>query len=250
MILATPTGSTAYAFSAGGPILSPLVDAILLTPVAPHSLFNRTVVIDPAERLSIPGRGGQHLRRQPRRSRVHARARSVGRRGVPRRGAGAPRPARPSTSTRGSGRSSTWTSPHPGDALRGGGAALRTLRGVLPTLEELRIRDVGVIDEVTLHLAPGLNVLTGETGAGKTMVVSALELLLGARADADRVRAGAPAAVVEGRIHPLPAPRRSGSTRPTTTSSSRVRSPGRASGHAQPRADRRATSPPCPRSPR
>jgi NAD+ kinase len=61
MVLATPTGSTAYAFSAGGPILSPLVEAILLTPVAPHSLFDRTVVIDPAERLSIrpvPGDNG------------------------------------------------------------------------------------------------------------------------------------------------------------------------------------------------
>jgi DNA repair protein RecN (Recombination protein N) len=71
-------------------------------------------------------------------------------------------------------------------------------------LEELLIRDVGVIDEVTLHLAPGLNVLTGETGAGKTIVVSALELLLGARADADLVRAGAQIAVVEGRFHPVP----------------------------------------------
>ena len=71
-------------------------------------------------------------------------------------------------------------------------------------LEELLIRDVGVIDEVTLRLASGFNVLTGETGAGKTIVVSALELLLGARADADRVRAGAAAAVVEGRIHPPP----------------------------------------------
>lgn len=67
------------------------------------------------------------------------------------------------------------------------------------------IRDVGVIDEVTLRLAPGLNVLTGETGAGKTIVVSALELLLGARADAGRVRAGARIALVEGRFHPAPA---------------------------------------------
>lgn len=71
-------------------------------------------------------------------------------------------------------------------------------------LEELLIRDVGVIEEVTLRLAPGLNVLTGETGAGKTIVVSALELLLGARADADRVRAGARMAIIEGRIHPVP----------------------------------------------
>lgn len=53
VILATPTGSTAYAFSAGGPILSPRVDAILLTPVASHSLFDRTVVIDPGEALAV-----------------------------------------------------------------------------------------------------------------------------------------------------------------------------------------------------
>lgn len=59
IISATPTGSTAYAFSAGGPILSPLVDAILLTPVAPHSLFNRTIVVDPNESLSVRPVGGE-----------------------------------------------------------------------------------------------------------------------------------------------------------------------------------------------
>ena len=74
-----------------------------------------------------------------------------------------------------------------------------------PVLTELRIRNVGVIDDVTLTFGPGLNVLTGETGAGKTMVVSALELLLGARADADRVRSGAGTAVVEGALRPPPA---------------------------------------------
>lgn len=45
MVVATPTGSTAYAFSAGGPILSPRVRATLVTPVAPHSVFGRTVVV-------------------------------------------------------------------------------------------------------------------------------------------------------------------------------------------------------------
>lgn len=53
VICATPTGSTAYAFSAGGPILSPRVDAILLVPVASHSLFSRTLVVDPSETLSV-----------------------------------------------------------------------------------------------------------------------------------------------------------------------------------------------------
>jgi len=67
-------------------------------------------------------------------------------------------------------------------------------------LGELRIRDLGVIDDARLEVAPGLNVLTGETGAGKTMVVGALTLLLGERADVGAVRAGQPAALVEGRL--------------------------------------------------
>src|ERR671921_836005 len=54
-------------------------------------------------------------------------------------------------------------------------------------LEELRIRDLGVITDATLPLGPGLSVVTGETGAGKTMVVTAVGLLLGARSDAAAV---------------------------------------------------------------
>ncbi|MEZ5095398.1 MAG: AAA family ATPase [Nocardioides sp.] len=65
-------------------------------------------------------------------------------------------------------------------------------------IEELRIASLGVIESSTLELGPGLTVLTGETGAGKTMVVTALALLLGARADSGQVRAGARAARVEG----------------------------------------------------
>jgi DNA repair protein RecN (Recombination protein N) len=67
-------------------------------------------------------------------------------------------------------------------------------------LEEMRIRGLGVIGEAVLELGPGLTVVTGETGAGKTMVVTGLGLLLGARADPGAVRTGAPAAVVEGLI--------------------------------------------------
>ncbi len=64
-------------------------------------------------------------------------------------------------------------------------------------LLELRLRNVAVIESVTLPLASGLNVLTGETGAGKSLIVGALGLLLGERAAADRIRAGADKAVVE-----------------------------------------------------
>ena len=71
-------------------------------------------------------------------------------------------------------------------------------------LEQMHIRDIGVIDDVTVDLAPGLTVLTGETGAGKTMVVAALELLLGARAESHQVRAGADRALVEGQFAPAP----------------------------------------------
>jgi DNA repair protein RecN (Recombination protein N) len=67
-------------------------------------------------------------------------------------------------------------------------------------LAELRVEQLGVIDELRIVLAPGLTVLTGETGAGKTLVVEALELLLGGRADPSMVRAGADEAVVEGRF--------------------------------------------------
>lgn len=65
-------------------------------------------------------------------------------------------------------------------------------------LAELRLSGLGVIEEATLPLHPGLNVVTGETGAGKTMVVSGLLLLFGARADSALVRAGVTSAHVEG----------------------------------------------------
>jgi DNA repair protein RecN (Recombination protein N) len=67
-------------------------------------------------------------------------------------------------------------------------------------LQEIRIQNLGVIDDAVLALHPGLNVITGETGAGKTMVVWGLGLLLGARADTGLVRAGSGAATVEGLI--------------------------------------------------
>lgn len=66
-------------------------------------------------------------------------------------------------------------------------------------IEEISIRDLGVIGESRLPLGPGFTAITGETGAGKTMVVTALGLLLGDRADNTAVRSGREQAVVEGR---------------------------------------------------
>lgn len=65
-------------------------------------------------------------------------------------------------------------------------------------IEEISIRDLGVIGEARLPLGPGFTALTGETGAGKTMVVTALGLLLGERGDSGAVRSGSAQAVVEG----------------------------------------------------
>lgn len=73
-------------------------------------------------------------------------------------------------------------------------------------LEEIRIQSLGVIESSTLELGPGLTVITGETGAGKTMIVTALGLLLGGRADSGAVRTGARAARVEGVVHAVELP--------------------------------------------
>ena len=71
-------------------------------------------------------------------------------------------------------------------------------------LEEVRITGLGVIDDALLELSPGFTALTGETGAGKTMVVTGLGLLFGGRADPARVRPGAQRASVEGRLRTDP----------------------------------------------
>ena len=73
-----------------------------------------------------------------------------------------------------------------------------------PMLQELRVENLLLIDRAELALAPGLNVVTGETGAGKTLLAQALDLLLGGRAGSGVVRAGAAEAYVEG-VFSLPA---------------------------------------------
>ena len=70
-------------------------------------------------------------------------------------------------------------------------------------IAELRVRDLATIEDVALQLGPGLNVLTGETGAGKSLLVDAVALLLGARGDSGAVRPGAARALIEGAFEPV-----------------------------------------------
>ena len=72
-------------------------------------------------------------------------------------------------------------------------------------LTELLIRDLAIIDRLDLTFGPGFNVLTGETGAGKSIIIDAVNLLLGDRASAEIVRAGADRAEVEGTFQLAPA---------------------------------------------
>lgn len=62
LIVATPTGSTAYSFSAGGPVLDPRVSALVLTPVAAHSLFDRPIVLPVTSRVTVTVRGDRPVR--------------------------------------------------------------------------------------------------------------------------------------------------------------------------------------------
>ncbi len=67
-------------------------------------------------------------------------------------------------------------------------------------LEEVSIKGLGVIDSATIEFTPGLNVITGETGAGKTMVITALSLVLGGKADSDLIRKGSERLIASGRF--------------------------------------------------
>ena len=67
-------------------------------------------------------------------------------------------------------------------------------------LEELTIRSIGVIEQSTVEIAPGLTVLTGETGAGKTMILTALNLIMGGKSDSSLVRKGSERLVASGRF--------------------------------------------------
>src|SRR5690606_32159891 len=93
---------------------------------------------------------------------------------------------------------------HTGDVLVGerrsviDGQSLNEVRGNADMLNTLIIKDFAIIDRLEISLAAGMTVLTGETGAGKSIIINALNLLLGGRASTDVIRASSDCAVVEG----------------------------------------------------
>ena len=185
VVLATPTGSTAYNFSAGGPIVWPGVEALLIVPISAHALFARPLVVAPD---SLAGGRGDRPHRRGRRALVRRPQRRSTCRRAPasRYAARTGRSGWPACTRR---RSPTgWW---PSSTCRSRAGAARPSAAAAPRtdslmLEEIRIGQLGVIESSRLELGPGLTVITGETGAGKTMVVTALGLLLGGRADSGR----------------------------------------------------------------
>ena len=200
VVCATPTGSTAYNFSAGGPVVWPEVEALLMVPISAHALFARPMVVAPTSVLAVEvlasteGAGvlwcdGRRTVDLPPGARIEVRRgdrpvrlvrlhqapftdRLVAKFGLPVEG---------------------WRGAAERRRRDGGRRAATAM------LEEIRISSLGVIDSSTLELGPGLTVITGETGAGKTMVVTALGLLLGGRADTGAVRTGRQAGAGRGR---------------------------------------------------
>ena len=183
VVVATPTGSTAYSFSAGGPILDPTARNLIVTPIAAYLSSIRSIVVGPAHTVRV------------RSSRAHrASSASTGATTIQCTLATRSRSVRcrgpcASSSPRACCRSGTCCARRPHCSPR--------KASLLTVLRELTVRDLALIERARVGFGPGLTVITGETGAGKSLLIDALGLVMGERADFGLVRHGATGARVE-----------------------------------------------------
>ena len=205
LVVATPQGSTGYNLANGGPVMAWGVEGYVVSFVAPHSLTARALVVAPDDLLTI----NNASREEPVEVHVDGRpsVRAAARRGPARR------VRRQTTATLAQLPGASFyhrlaRALRPPRALivqqlcckpRGSAPSGRAGRpcGVL---HELRVENLLLIERAELGLGPGLNVLTGETGAGKTVLAHALDLLLGGKPRPGIVRPGAVGGVRRGRV--------------------------------------------------
>ena len=195
LAVATPAGSTGYNLANGGPVMAWGVGGV-------RGVLHRAAL---AHRACPGGRSDRHADRLQLLSRGAGRRRGGRPTGMRALARGADRgPLRAGAGPSGAAAGGDVLPPPAGEVRAIGQRALRTRRSVgrawyTPSvLEELRVENLLLVEKAELRLAPGLNVITGETGAGKTMLAHALDLLLGGRPRSGIVRTGASEAYVEG----------------------------------------------------
>ena len=229
LVVATPAGSTGYNLANGGPVMAWGVEGFVVSFIAPHSLTARPLVVAPGDEVSVDNRSQEEpvevIDRRP--ADVHAGAGREHASAVRRRSGDARAGARHVLLSAGCARSSVgWRRPRgPGTRV---GAGIRPGASGRPDdlmLHELRVENLLLMERAELRLGPGLNVLTGETGAGKTLLAHALDLLLGGRARRGIVRPGADEAYVEG-VFELPAAAARGRADPGDRRGARAGAPG------------------------
>jgi hypothetical protein len=183
IVIATATGSTAYALSCGGPIVEPDLDVLVLAPICAHTMSDRPIVVSARSSIEVT-----LIERYDTDAQVACDGVVLG----------SMAPDVDRLEIRAAQQRITLLHPPGHDyyrllrsKLHWGAAASDPSPESLAMLTYLQIRDFAIIDSVELDLRPGLTVLTGETGAGKSIVVDALQLLAGGRAGAEVVRANA-----------------------------------------------------------
>ena len=215
IIVSTPTGSTSYSLSAGGPILHPDLQAFIVTPICAHSLSLRPAVIPGNQSITVQviaehsdimvTADGKIVSPIQPEERVHIRQAAHNTRLINLQGLSFYQLLS---------RKLDWSLDR------------REPQESLTVLCRLLVVNYALIDKVEIEFGPGLNIITGETGAGKSILIGALGLVLGMRASPEVIRTSEKRCLVEAifQLQPhhrcLPLLGRHGASRPSTANSS------------------------------